>query len=154
MDGPRDYHTKIVRQRKTNILWYHFYMESKKREANSEIQRTDWWLPEVGVLLVVQSLNCVWLFATPWAALHQALLSSSISWSLLKFMSIELVMLWRPTPVFLPGEPHGQYEKVGRRGKQNEGVVKGTNIKLPSINKYFLGVECTIWRLYKYVLYI
>ena len=143
-----------ISQIKTNILWYHFYMESKKREANSETQRTDWWLPEVGVLLVVQSLSCVWLFATPWTALHQALLSSSISWSLLKFTSIELVMLWQPTPVFLPGEPHGQYEKVGRRDRQNEGVVKGTNIKLPSINKYSLGVECTIWQLHKYVLYI
>ena len=38
------------------------------------------------------SLSCVWLFATPWTAAHQASLSITNSWSLLKFMSIELVM--------------------------------------------------------------
>ena len=35
----------------------------------------------------------IWLFTTQWAAAHQASLSITISWSLLKFMSIELVML-------------------------------------------------------------
>ena len=35
---------------------------------------------------------CVWLFATPWTAGHQASLSLTISWSLLKCMSIESVM--------------------------------------------------------------
>ena len=44
-------------------------------------------------LFVVQLLSRVWLFATPWTAVHQASLSSTISWSLLKFMSIESVML-------------------------------------------------------------
>ena len=37
----------------------------------------------------VQSLSCVWLFATPWTATHQASLSFTISWSLLKLMSME-----------------------------------------------------------------
>ena len=40
----------------------------------------------------VQSLSCVWLFATPWTAARQASLSITNSWSLLKLMSIELVM--------------------------------------------------------------
>ena len=40
----------------------------------------------------VQSLRHVWLFATPWTAAHQASLSVTNSWSLLKLMSIELVM--------------------------------------------------------------
>ena len=40
----------------------------------------------------VQSLSHVWLFATPWTAAHQASLSITNSWSLLKLMSIELVM--------------------------------------------------------------
>ena len=44
------------------------------------------------VVVVVQSLSCVWLFATPWTAAHQASLSFTISRSLLKFMSIELEM--------------------------------------------------------------
>ena len=40
----------------------------------------------------VQSLSCVWLFATPWIAACQASLSITNSWSVLKLMSIELVM--------------------------------------------------------------
>jgi len=42
---------------------------------------------------VVQSLNHVWLFSTPWTAARQAPLSSTIYWSWYKFMSIESVML-------------------------------------------------------------
>ena len=42
--------------------------------------------------VVVQSLSYVWLFATPWTAACQASLSFTISWSLFKLMSIELVM--------------------------------------------------------------
>ena len=40
----------------------------------------------------VQSLSHVRLFAMPWTAEHQASLSITNSWSLLKLMSIELVM--------------------------------------------------------------
>ena len=40
----------------------------------------------------VQSLSCVPLFVTPWTAAHQASLIITNSWSLHKFMSIELVM--------------------------------------------------------------
>ena len=40
----------------------------------------------------VHSLSRVWLSATPWTAAHQASLSITNSWSLLKFMSIESVM--------------------------------------------------------------
>ena len=40
----------------------------------------------------VQSLSCVWLFATPWIAARQAFLSITNSQSLLKLMSIESVM--------------------------------------------------------------
>ena len=44
-------------------------------------------------LFVVQSLSRLLLFVTPWSAKHQAFLSFTISRSLFKFMSIELVML-------------------------------------------------------------
>ena len=44
------------------------------------------------VLVVVQSLSHVQLFATPWTATLQASLSFTISWSLLKLASIESVM--------------------------------------------------------------
>ena len=40
----------------------------------------------------VQSLSHVQLFATPWTAAHQASLSIAISWSLLKLISIKLVL--------------------------------------------------------------
>ena len=40
----------------------------------------------------VQLLSCVWLIATPWTAAHQASLSFTISQSLIKLISIELVM--------------------------------------------------------------
>ena len=43
-------------------------------------------------LVVVQSLSCVQLFATPWTAAHQTSLSITISLSSLKLMSIESVM--------------------------------------------------------------
>ena len=40
-----------------------------------------------------QSLNHIQLFVTPWTVAHQASLSITNSWSLLKLMSIESVML-------------------------------------------------------------
>ena len=40
----------------------------------------------------VQSFGCVQLFGTPWTAAHQASLSILSSCSLLKLMSVELVM--------------------------------------------------------------
>ena len=43
-------------------------------------------------IVVVQSSSLVRLFAIPWTAAHQASLSFTISWSLLKLMSIESVM--------------------------------------------------------------
>ena len=42
--------------------------------------------------VVIQSLSRVQLFATAWTATHQASLSFTISQSLLKLMSFELVM--------------------------------------------------------------
>ena len=44
------------------------------------------------LLFVVQLLSHVLLFATSWTAACQASLSFTISWSLLKLLSIELVM--------------------------------------------------------------
>ena len=54
----------------------------------------------------VQSLSHVWLFATPWTTARQASLSITNSQSLLKLMSIELVMPWNHLilcyPLLLP----------------------------------------------------
>ena len=62
------------------------------------------------VVIRVQLLSCVRLFATPWTAARQASLSFTISQSWLKLMSIESVMpsnhliLWRPL-LLLPSMP-------------------------------------------------
>ena len=44
------------------------------------------------LVVVVQSLSCVQLCATPWTAAHQACLSFTVSRSLLQFMSTESVL--------------------------------------------------------------
>ena len=36
MDWPRDYHTKWSKS-KTNIIWQHLYVESKKNDTNEFI---------------------------------------------------------------------------------------------------------------------
>ena len=45
----------------------------------------------LGPIVVIQLVSCSWLFVTPWTVAPQASLSFTISWSLLKLMSIELV---------------------------------------------------------------
>ena len=43
-------------------------------------------------IVAVQTLSCVWLFSTPWTPIRQASLSFTISWNLLKLMSIKSMM--------------------------------------------------------------
>ena len=47
----------------------------------------------LGEGVVIQSLSCVWLFESWWTTTYQVSLFFTISLSLLRFMSIELVML-------------------------------------------------------------
>ena len=54
--------------------------------------RYGYWLPHCSWRLVVQLLSRVWLFAALWTAARQASLSFTLSWSLLRLMSIESVM--------------------------------------------------------------
>ena len=46
----------------------------------------------IRVVVFVQSLSHVWLFAMPWTATPQTSLSFTVSWSLLRLRSTELVM--------------------------------------------------------------
>ena len=69
--------------------------------------------------VVFQSRSHVWLFVTPWTATHQAV-SSTISKSLLKFMSTESVMLSRhlillsPSPFALSISQHQDlFQRLG-----------------------------------------
>ena len=61
--------------RKFLLLFYTFFLSYKR------------W-----IVVVVQLLSCVQLFVTPWTAAYQASLSFAISWSLLRFMSTELMI--------------------------------------------------------------
>ena len=56
----------------------------------------------MGCNVVVQLLSCVRLFVTPWTAACQAPLSFTVSQNLLKFVSIELVMLSNHFILFHP----------------------------------------------------
>ena len=76
--------------------WFSFYQSKKLIPSayiflNKAIWHT-WSQHIVNMKIVVQLLNHVWLFATPWTAAHQASLSFTISWSLLKLMSTESMM--------------------------------------------------------------
>ena len=43
MNGPRDYHSKWSESDRTNIIWYHLYVESKKKNTNELVRgNTDW----------------------------------------------------------------------------------------------------------------
>ena len=62
----------------------------------SQIQDDTILIPRDGFTpptFVVQSLSIVWLLVTPWTIALQAPLSSSVSWSSLKLISIKLVIL-------------------------------------------------------------
>ena len=67
---------------------------------NSSAEAGVWSIPTAYRLGIVQLLSHVRLFATPWTAPCQASLSFTIYRSLLKFMSIELVVL--PSHSLLP----------------------------------------------------
>jgi len=57
------------------------------------INHTSWWNTlTLTQFSSVQSLSCVWLFATPWTAARQASLSITNSWSSLRLTSIKSVM--------------------------------------------------------------
>ena len=60
------------------------------------------WMRAGPTAFSVQSLSCVPLFSTPWTAAVQASLSITSSQSLLKLMSIELVMISKHLILVMP----------------------------------------------------
>ena len=64
------------------VVWFHW---------DTFLDFTNHYL-DIIIIAVVKWLTHVWLFATPWAATHQAPLSFTLSQSLLKRMYIESVM--------------------------------------------------------------
>ena len=64
LDGPRDGHTKwSVRQRKTNIIWYCLYVESKQKKDTSELHDIYtflWGFFDLEIFLVVLELSSLY----------------------------------------------------------------------------------------------
>ena len=75
-----------------DIYCFHSYLLWSLKYC--EVSRTGFIIPisEIHTLSSVQSLNCVRLFVTPWTAARQASLSITNARSLLKLMSIKLVI--------------------------------------------------------------
>ena len=71
--------------------WWLQSMGLKRVRHDWATKHTTFWILRI---VLVQSLSRVWLwlFVTPWASARQASPSLTISWSLLKLMSIELVI--------------------------------------------------------------
>ena len=72
------------RQRSLSSNFTFFYYLRKRRKMSVPIFNK----------LVVQSLSHAWLFVTPWTVACWAPLSSTVSWYLHKFMSLDSVMLF------------------------------------------------------------
>ena len=94
---------------------------------------------------VVQLLSFVWLFVTPWTAACQTPLFSIISWSLLKFMSIELVMLYISSCVIpfsyhlqsFPASGSFQMSQFFASGGQSIGVSASASVLPMNIQDWF-----------------
>ena len=105
------------------------------------------WLNHVSVQFSsVQSLSRVQLFATPWTAAHQASLSITNSWTLLKFMSIESVMssnhliLCRPLlllPSIFPASGSFQMSQLFASGGQSIGASASASVLPMNIQDWF-----------------
>ena len=91
-------------------LIYHLLVNFILRTRSATVKRrigslnSASWKQQQVVVVVVQSLSRVWLFATSWTAACQTSLSFTISWSSLKFMSTELMMASNHL-IFLPSSP-------------------------------------------------
>ena len=101
----------------------------------------------------VQSLSCVQLFVTPWTAAWQASLTITNSQSLLKFMSIKLVMpsnhliLCHPLLLLLQSFPaSGSFpmSQFFESGGQNIGVSASAS-DLPMNIQYWFPLGWTGW---------
>ena len=90
----------------------------------------------------VQLLSRVWLFATPWIAAHQASLSISKPQSLLKLISIKLVMPSNPSHPLLSSSPPAfklsQHQGLFQWVSSSHQVAKVLEFQLPmNIQNWF-----------------
>ena len=115
-----------------------------------------WWYSVL--FSSVQSLSHVWFFVTPWTAANQTSLRIANSWSLLRLMSIELMMpsnhfiLCLPhllLPSIFPRSESFQMSQFFTSGGQSIGVSASTSVLPMNIwGRFPLG--CTGWISLKY----
>ena len=109
------------------------------------------------VVVVIQSISHVWLFATPWPAACQPPLSTTIYWSLLVFRSIESVMLPNHliTPFFyclqsIPASGSLRMNWFFGSGRQSIGASASSSVLPMNIQSWFpLGLTGLISLLFK-----
>ena len=109
--------------------------------------------------VVAQWLSHVWLFATPWIAAHQASMSFTISWTLLKVMSIDSVMLSKHLILCCPFSSCSQFFPVSgsfpvswlfESGGQCIGASASASVLSMNIQDWFLlGLTSLISLLFK-----
>ena len=71
-----------------------------KRRKGQQMEKGGWvcWMTSLTQWTSGQLLSHVWLFTTPWTAACQSTLSFTMSWNLLKLMSIESMMPFNSSP--------------------------------------------------------
>ena len=101
-------------------------------------------------LVVLQSLNRVLLFVSSWTAARQASLSFTISWSLLKLMSIESVMpsnhLILCHPLLLPPSIFPSIRVFSNESALHIRWPKWYIISNVFLQTYMVEDVCYIWR--------
>ena len=103
------YHPYPISLDEENEIWKVSYFAKVTKSGNYRNSTQATYLSDQ--IRSDQSLSCVWLFATPWIAAHQASLSITNSRSSLRLTSIESVMpsshliLWSPLLLLPPIPP-------------------------------------------------
>ena len=102
-------HTHSLESRKMVLMNLFAWQELRHRHRKHSRGRRVWdtlskqlILKFICFVAVVHLLSHVQLFVTPWTTACQVLLSFTISWSLLKSISTELVMLFNHLILFCP----------------------------------------------------
>ena len=106
-------------------------------------------IPTYFVVVFVQSLRHVRLFAVPWSAACQAIMSSAISQSLLKFMSIELMVPSKYPILCNPQPPDPAFIRIFSMSwlfpSGSESIEASTSALLMNIQDWFpLGLTAFI----------
>ena len=113
----------------------------------SQVRTRDWDTIIVSIVIRRSVLRCVQLFVTPWTAALQVSLSFTIFWSLLKHMSIKLVMpsnhlILSPSPAF----NLFQDQCIFTSDRQSIGASASASVLPMNVHDWFpLGLTCLIF---------